>query len=84
MTFVRSLGLGLRLRRRVDLRQRRLGLGGGDRDAGLAGQFVVDLEPDQPGERLLRLLRRTQLDRARVLLDRLAEVGDLGGRGSRS
>ena len=45
------LGLGLGLRRRVDLCERRLILGGRHGDALLAGEFVVDLEPDQPGER---------------------------------
>src|ERR1035441_1239401 len=74
-------GLGRGLRRRVDLRQRRLGLGGGDRDADLPGQFLVDLETDQPGERLLGLLRRTHLDGARIQLDGLAEVSDLGVEG---
>jgi hypothetical protein len=58
--------------------QRLLRLGGRDRDPLLAGQFLGDLVPDQPGQGGLRPLRRVQVDGRRVLRGGLAEVGDRG------
>src|ERR1700749_3517384 len=73
-----SLSFRAGLGRRVDRGQRLLRLGLADRDAGLAGEFLLYLEPDQPGERLLGLLLLAQLHGALVLLDGLVEVVDLG------
>ena len=67
-----ALSLGL------DLLAGLLRLRGGDRDAGLAGEFLVDLEPDQPAECLLGRLLLAQLHGALVARDGLVEVGDLG------
>ncbi len=51
---------------------------GRDRDPLLAGQFLGDHVPDQPGQGGLRPLGRVQVDLSRVLRGGPAEVGDLG------